>query len=537
MKNKSSLTTERYWRSLLYPENWTRDYIVDGKYIQDFSYAGYRHGEVELPDYMPGPVANVLDYGADNSGEDDATGAIQRAIDAVQNAGGGTVRLPVGTYKVKPANVGQAALKITGSNILLQGDGIGKTLIQGFAENMHKSQLILVSSASGSWDEVAGAVGSLAEDVLLPTTNIPVDSTAGFSVGDYVVIRSDRTREFIEEHKMKGFWSADFHPDTMGPTFYRRIVSVDEGARSIEIDIPTRYPLKIRDHARIYKVNPPAQRNVGLMDFSIGNVANHISDGWGEEDYNTPGTGAYEANQAFLIRLSNNIDCFVKNVATYPAGNEELIHMTSNGLDLDKTKNATIEHCDFSYPQYEGGGGNGYGINICGQETLIKDCSSTSARHSFAFKYSYANGNVVYHYTSTDPKYGSDFHMYLSMSNLIDNEELNGDFVESVVRPYGAFEGNRHGVTSSQTVFWNTKGNRYKDGSDYIIDSRQHGYGYIIGTRGAAYQVKTTPTVFHTQYGCLDTAPEDYKEGIGEGDTLYPQSLYYDQLEKRRAKR
>ena len=71
---------------------------------------------------------------------------------------------------------------------------------------------------------------------------------------------------------------------------------------------------------------------------------------------------------------------------------------------------------------------------------------------------------------------------------------------------------------------------------NYIIDSRQFGNGYIIGTQGAATNVKTTPTTMSSQYGTVNTAPEDYKEGIGKGATLYPQSLYYDQLEKRLSK-
>lgn len=522
------------WRSALYPENWTPGYSINNgtQYIQDFSYAGYEKGEKAIPTTMSGITANVVDYGADKTGGNDSTTAIQNAINAVQNAGGGTVYLPEGTYKVKPSGTGQAALKITGSNLLFKGDGIGKTFIRCFAENMNYSQVILVQG-DASWDSVNGASSNLSKDILTPTTTIPVNSTSGFSAGDYVVVRSDRTQGFIDEHQMNGFWSATLNPTTMGPTFYRQIKSVNASEKTIEIDIPTRYALKTRDNARIYKVKEPTRTNVGLMDFSIGNKMNPKTNGWGEEDYNTSGTGAYEANQAFLIKFSNSVNCFAKNIATYQAGNASQIHMTSNGLDLNKTKNVTIENCDFSYPQYEGGGGNGYGINICGQETLIKNCSSTSARHSFAFKYSYANGNVIYHYTSTDPKYGSDFHMYLSMSNLIDNEELNGDFVESVVRPYGGTAGNRHGVTSSQTVFWNSKGNRYKSGTNYIIDSRQHGYGYIIGTQGAASNVKTTPTLMSSQYGSPDTAPEDYKEGIGQGADLVPQSLYYDQLAKR----
>ncbi|MBQ9885879.1 MAG: carbohydrate-binding protein, partial [Lachnospiraceae bacterium] len=527
------------WRSSLYPENWTPGYTnSNGQFLHDFSYAGYMKGEEELPTSMPGLYADVTAYGADKTGANDSTSAIQSAIDAVQNAGGGTVYLPAGTYKVKPSsNANASALKITGSNILFKGDGAGTTFIRCFAENMRYCQVINVSPSSGTWDSADdGNYYYLSQDIPnTPTTTIHLNSVGNLKAGDWVIIRSDRTQSWIDEHSMGGFWSASVNPTTMGTTFYRQITSVNSNAKTIEIDIPTRYYMKTRDNARVYKVSPK-QSNVGLMGFSIGNKMNPATSGWGEEDYTTSGTGAYNVNNAFLIKFGLNVNCFAKDIKTYQAGNASQIHMVSNGLDINKTRNLTVDSCDFSYPQYEGGGGNGYGINICGQETLIKNCSSTSARHSFAFKYSYANGNVIYHYTSTDPKYGSDFHMYLSMSNLIDNEELNGDFVETNVRPYGSTEGNRHGYTSTQTVFWNTKGNYYKSGSNYVIDSRQFGYGYIIGTQGSATAVKTTPTSMSSTYGTVNTAPEDFKEGIGTGASLAPQSLYYDQLAKRLAR-
>lgn len=524
------------WRSALYPENWEPGYTnSSGQFLHDFSYAGYEKGEKDLPTEMSGKYANVVDYGADATGTNDSTSAIQSAINAVEAAGGGTVYLPEGTFKVKPSsNEYSAALRIKGSNILFKGAGVGKTFIRCYAENMRYCQVINVSPNGATWDSADdGKTYYLTQDVPeAPTTTIHVNDVSNFKKGDWVIIRSNRTSAWINEHGMSGFWSESVNASTMGVTFYRQITSVNISAKTVEIDIPTRYYMKTRDNARIYKVSPK-QSNVGLSDFSIGNKSNSNSNGWGEEDYKTSGTGAYNTNNAFLIKFSLNINCFAKNIATYQAGNASRVHMSSNGLDINKTRNLTVDSCDFSHPQYEGGGGNGYGMNICGQETLIKDCSSTSARHSFSFKYSYANGNVIYHYTSTDPKYGSDFHMYLSMSNLIDNEELNGDFVESNVRPYGGTAGNRHGYTSTQTVFWNTKGNRYKSGNNYIIDSRQYGYGYIIGTQGAATAVKTTPITMSSQYGTVNTAPEDYKEGIGTGSTLSPQSLYYDQLAKR----
>ena len=76
---------------------------------------------------MSGLYANVLDYGADSTGANDSTSAIQSAIDAVEAAGGGTVYLPEGTYKVKPSsNENASALRIKGSNIIFKGAGEGK---------------------------------------------------------------------------------------------------------------------------------------------------------------------------------------------------------------------------------------------------------------------------------------------------------------------------------------------------------------------------------------------------------------------------
>ena len=96
------------WRSELYPESWSPadlgNFYTD-KVLQDFSYAGYKRGEEEIP-VVTGPVFTVTDaaYGADNSGTNDATKAIQKAIDAACSAGGGVVYLPAGTYKVNPTS-------------------------------------------------------------------------------------------------------------------------------------------------------------------------------------------------------------------------------------------------------------------------------------------------------------------------------------------------------------------------------------------------------------------------------------------------
>ena len=110
-----ALSATATWRSELYPAEWTppeqADFETD-KLIQDFSYAGYRRGERSIPD-VAGPVFNVVEgYGADPTGQSDATAAIQAAINAAQTAGGGVVFLPAGIYRVEPQGSNNFALRI-----------------------------------------------------------------------------------------------------------------------------------------------------------------------------------------------------------------------------------------------------------------------------------------------------------------------------------------------------------------------------------------------------------------------------------------
>lgn len=530
------------WRSALYPVDWEPGYKdSQGRFLHDFSYAGYMMGETEIPSMVGmNGIVNVAEapYFADRSGQNDVTLILQKAIDDVGKSGGGIVYLPEGTYKVRPQGSSSYAISIPYSNIILRGAGKSKTFIRCYAENMRNKTIVDVGPPSGaSWDRAEdGSTYFLAQDIGdMPTHTIYLQNVGNLKVGDWIIIRSDRSAEWVAEHGMNGFWSSSGSMGAnMGTTFYRQITDVNAAEGKIKIDIPTRYFMKVRDRARVYKVTPKIS-NVGLEDFSIGNKMNPTTTGWGEEDYNSSSTnGAYQVHSAFLISYSYAVNSWAKNIVSYQAENASKIHMVSNGIDINRCRSLTFDRCEFSYPQYEGGGGNGYGFNICGQENLFTNCKSLSPRHAYSYKYAYASGNVMYNFHSGDgPKHGSDFHMYLSMSNLIDNQVLDGDYIESNVRPYGATSGNYHGITSSHTVFWNTNGVAYHGGYNYIIDSRQHKYGYVIGTKGAATNVKTTPLTMTSKYGSVDTSPVDFVEGVGLGSTLEPLSLYYDQLSKR----
>ncbi|MBN2611233.1 MAG: T9SS type A sorting domain-containing protein [Bacteroidales bacterium] len=524
-----NVKTSRQWRSSLYPEDWKPGFKdSDGRFLHDFSYAGYHSGEKNLPDIQEN-ILNVTlpPYNADNTGVEDVTSVIQKAIEDAGASGGGVVYLPEGTYRIVVPDTSDAALLITGDSIILRGDGPEKTFIFHDQDSMRFKSIIKFGSEDANWFEPKGFSAALTTDLLEPSRIIPVDSVSGFKTGDMVVIASQPTDGFIEDHLMTGYWTAGA---IKGVAFLRRIDSVDTENNLLFIDAPTRYFLKTRDHSAVYHAGNHISE-CAVENLSVGNRQNSKS-GWEEESYSIDSTGAYDAHFSQVITFRNAVNCWLKNVSTYkPATNTEDFHVLSNCLLLDQSRFITVDSCNFQKPQYEGGGGNGYMYTLQSNDCLIKNSIANHARHNYDFKYPYSNGNVIHNCRAENSKYASDFHMYLSMANLFDACTVSGDYLESAFRPWGSSA--IHGYSSTQSVFYNIKGEAYHPARDYIVESRQFGNGYIIGTSGEANKIVLDPAEGIINGYYYNTMPRDFAEGVGNGDFIEPISLYLDQLERR----
>lgn len=510
------------WRSALYPANWTPGYKdSQGRFLHDFSYAGYWRGEKSIPTNPPGSTYNVVtQYGADPSGATDSTNAIQNAIHAAGNAGGGIVYLPAGTYRVKPQGNNSSALTINKNNVVLRGAGKSSTFIFNDSTSMRNKSVIRVApSNNADWFTPTNAATYIRSDIQPETVKIPVNSVSGYNLNEFIIVRSDATNAWIAEHGMTGKWNSSL----MGPTFYRKITGIDASTNTLTVDIPIRYALKTRDGARVYKVGE-AISEVGIENFSIG-MRQHTGSGWGDLDYNKSGTGAYDVHDSKAITFVNAKNSWLDNVNSYkPSSNSGDYHLLSYGVTIMQSRSLTIQNTHFQKPQYKGEGGNGYMYLLRGSDNLIQNATATNARHSFTLSSMWTSGNVIHNSTSNYPRLASDFHMHLAMANLFDNMTMNGDYLEAVYRPYGTVE---HGWTTTQSVFWNTNGTAYQSGQSAIVKSMQYGHGYVIGTRGSASGVSYAVSPSDR------SAPQDFVEGIGTGADLMPQSLYQDQKAKR----
>ena len=206
-------------------------------------------------------------------------------------------------------------------------------------------------------------------------------------------------------------------------------------------------------------------------------------------------------------------------------------HLQSGGVLIDESRRVTVTDTTMEYAQNRGGGGNGYLFEIKrSDEVLIQQSVGRAGRHNFIQNWDFGStGNVFLETLSemgeswTDssgwfaPVGLSEYHHALAMANLVDSSVAHDGWAAK--NRMGWSSGAGH--TSTECVFWNMSG-------DGQLVSLQYGRGYVIGTQDLS--VRTDVLDFYDSEG---TAPEDWVEGLDEGDTLWPPSLYREQLRRR----
>lgn len=534
----SCVAQAQTWRSSLYPEDWAPPVglsFAKDKFIQDFSYAGYRRGESEIPTPTTRLRNAVTQDGADPSGVKDSTAAIQTALDSVANAGGGVVLLPPGNYKISlPTEISNSVLRLSKNNTILRGSGPDRTFLLNHSTKMRSKAIILVR---GNDKPTPVSTSPLTADVLTPSKRLYVADAASFSVGDIISVRWNFTQEWIAEHSQTKVWQAGVNAPVPA-TYQREIMAVNSAEGWIETDIPARYYHLTRDKARVEK-NYSRIHECGVEGLSIGNIQ-HPGKGWQSEDYLISGTGAYDAHESWVIKFSSSRNCWARDIHSYQAeGNSFTCHILSNGILIQASSNITLRNCSMKRPEYGGSGGNGYMFRMThGNDCLVDRCLADFSRHGFVNSHAGSSGNVFHKCEDRNTKSstgdtgyietggdGSDNHMHFSHSSLWDQCHAHESWWEAVHRGW-----NNQALAAAHCVYWNTSGS----GSDAlnggkIVRSGQARYGYVIGTHGTQNGIELRTTG--------KSLPRDIAEGQGKGKTLSPSSLYQDQLARRLGKR
>lgn len=498
-------------RSSLFPPDWQpgwRD--PQGRFLADFSYAGYKNGESALPDTPAGPLFDVRTYGADPTAGKDSTAAIQGAIAAAGAAGGGVVWLPAGRYRC------DGVLTVDRSGVVLRGAGAEQTFVyftrsQGMSYAAH---LTLRGAVT------AGPRLLLAADGAALERTVKLDDASSLQVGDDVSVGFTISADFIAEHEMTGIWTV--FAGQWKPIFRRRVVGIDttHTPHTVTLDVPLRYPAKRRDQAALQRESGYLS-GCGVEALSLANAV-----GW---------TAAWAENQVHLLTLQGIKDGWVRGVRSAPAPGSDPpgYHLQSSGILIKDSKRVTVKDCALQKAQNRGDNGNGYLFEIStSSEVLTTDCRAADGRHNFIQNWDFGASGLVWSgcqsvgsrsFQDAADRTGfpaaSEYHHSLAMACLVEGSDI-ADAWQAINRLYFS---SGAGHTATQSVFWNNRG------SGQLL-SLQYGWGYVIGTTGLS--VLTGLAGVSGQ----GTAPEDFVEHVdlSPATPLAPSSLYQEQLQRRR---
>ena len=497
------------WRSALYPTNWTPGYTVNGKYLHDFSYAGYQQGLKPIPKYAKvGSTFNVVtQFGADPTGKTDSTSDLQAAIDHVGSIGGGVVYLPPGTFRC------DGMLKVDDSGVVIRGNRPDQTTLYFTQWLGMKGKKHL----SFKGKPVSGPDLFLSQDGVTLQHHVFVNDASSLKPGDDIDIGWKITSSFVAGHGMTGTWT-QFNGQWRA--FFRRsVVSVNLSTwpHKVTFDVPLRYPAKKSDGASIRKVTGMLE-DCGLEHLSISNAVD-----W---------SNAWSQTNVHAVEISGAKNCWIQYVesTTSPSGKGGNYHLQSGGLVVKDSKSITILGCDMRKAQNRGPGGAGYLYEVSrSNEVLVKECVALEGRHNLIQNWDFGTSGLVFlRCTSADSMIFSnssssgnpamsEYHHSLAIACLVDECVIDDGWkaVNNQSQSSGA------GHTATQSVFWNTQGAG-------TIETAQYGMGYVIGTRPTV-TVDTEPSSSQA----TGTSPTDYTEGLGSGVNLKPRSLYEDQLALR----
>lgn len=447
-----------------------------GNRIPDFSYAGYRAGEEEIPVLFP-KVFVPLKTG-------DATARIQAAIDYVSslkpdaNGFRGAVVLAPGEYDI------QGSLKINTSGVVLRGaiSSVNPTILKGSGTT--RATLVVIGGKNDRKHE---------ERVRVTDAYVPVNAqklnleSAAFKVGDKIIIERPFTTDWIKtlgtDHFGGGITALGWKADRRAIRWYRTVTSVD--GNEIRIDAPLTTALDSSfGGAIVYRYSWPGRISGSGIENIILQSAFDASNPKDED------------HRWMAITIENAEDCWVRQVRFSGfAGSAVAVWETASRV--------TVEDCISENPVSEIGGWRRNTFFTAGQQTLFLRCLSVNGIHDFSTGACAAGPNVFVQCEGIESLGFSGGLECWASGVLMDVVNIDGNALSYKNRGQ---DGNGAGWTAANSVFWNCSASR--------IDCYQ------------------PPTAQNWAFG-------SWSQFSGDGywnesnNTISPRSLYYQQLKER----
>jgi hypothetical protein len=444
--------------------------------VPDFSNAGYKGGGVPIP--MVPVKKTIKAIPGDNRQH------IQDAIDAVQklplNKSGfrGAVLLQAGHYEV------EGTLEISASGVVLRGIGQGSNGSVIKATKTEKHNLIEVKGSGSGFGEIDGTQRKISQEYVgTGSKTFTVESAAGYSVGDHIVVFRVPNQFWIDDLQMGQY---NWTPAVYKVGYERKIVALKGNA--VTINAPIVDPIQSKyGGGYIAKTNITGRiSNSGIENLRLVSHWDKAND----EDEKHAWNG---------IELKRAENCWVRQVTAQYFG---YAGVSVSGQSVYNT----IEECAMLDPKSKTTGGRKYSFNLEATSSFnfFQRCYTRGGRHDFVTGAQVPGPNVFLDCYSTETYADIGPHHRWATGLLFDN--IHGGQIRVQNRKA---MGTGHGWAGAQTMFWNSKS--YKE--DFKIESSKGSKNWGIGCIG------------------------EKKNGAGYweswGARVTPRSLYIEQLKKR----
>ncbi len=492
-----------------------------GNRIPDFSYSGYKNGNVQIP------TVPVVDTVAPMAG--DNTLNVQSAINRVAarplgaNGFRGALLMRPGKYRVS------TMVNLNASGVVLIGAGDGSdsltnTIIVATGDSLSQPAVLVAGgggldpSNNSVWPGKIGSKVNITSDtVYVGTRTIQVADVSQFSPGDNIVLFQDDTTPWKRAVEWGGV------PNDTGVTSYwananleikynRFITSIQSATKTITVDVPI-YTTLVRalSQSVIYKTD----RAGILTNIGIENIRVDIINPFNQSPA-VDGDERHHAQDAIYLGMIE--DAWVRHCT--------VLHFVRSGFITAVATRVTIDSCNAIDPigTIDGQRRYNFDSDYGSQMILFSNCYAKYGRHSYAVNgTSTVSGIVFYNCISERAFAPSEGHRLWSQGLLYDNYHDMNRSDSPTERALGLYDrgdgGSGHGWSAAHSVAWNCS-----VGTGTIIIQRPPtAQNYSVGCSGVVSGVKPP-------------APFDQPEGYIEGTNIpgiNPSSLYMKQLGDR----
>ncbi|MEM1136573.1 MAG: DUF4955 domain-containing protein [Bacteroidota bacterium] len=414
--------------------------------LPDYSYAGYRQGEATFSfkeKMKTAKVFKVEDYGAiANDGNDDIK-AVQKAVDAAGEAGGGVVLFGKGTYDFD-VNTSEQFVQIRHSNIVILGAG---DYLQGTILHDHtgsdypdKSKKWLAGQypsffyfgkypSDSTWHP--GEHSSLLAAELNPSSQfdnkLNTENAKKLVVGKtYLLTLQDTDSSLVYDifKPLRKIGKRNFNTTGSSKYHFQQLVTIEKiVGNEIILDAPIMWDLKKQWSPKLWEI-PALIEEVALAGFIM------------QTNWNEP-------FQHHLNPTHDNGWDHIKFRWVENGWIQNVIHKsTSSAIGISNSKNCTVTRC-----RIEGNRGhNGFILGGASTRNLLTQLDGSTNMHTFALS-GHAVGNVIYNCIMGEPA-ALDCHGGKSIYNLVDN--MTGGVFKHGGNPQLLPPANGRGLT-----FWN----------------------------------------------------------------------------------